>query len=218
MEYTGSSLKEILLFWFSVRFFSGLGYSRYVCTKWSPVKRQCKEITSLYFGLDVFCLLEAGVPEFDKLYTSTPALVYKWERFPLWSCGSSLKEAVYISPKCKEDTAKVLIFGLTRRWGVHRCSKRATLENTDLIFIRFCILPIRTVYIFKRIGADDQRQCLNVVFVLWTGPTYTFHQESSQKPRFLASSRIYEVPKVNPPSCIFSTDFPEIVNFCLKGQ
>jgi hypothetical protein len=35
------------------------------------------------FWLDVFCLLEAGVPEFDKLYTSTPALVYKWERFPL---------------------------------------------------------------------------------------------------------------------------------------
>jgi hypothetical protein len=39
------------------------------------------EMSPLYFGLDVFCIFEARVPEFSTVYTAPPAHAVLWEKF-----------------------------------------------------------------------------------------------------------------------------------------
>jgi hypothetical protein len=62
-------------------------------------------MSSLYFGLDVFCLSEARVPDFAAVYTFTAAPVFHREMFrvqdmkfqPQWTDNIKPKKHVPIS-------------------------------------------------------------------------------------------------------------------------
>jgi hypothetical protein len=53
-----------------------------------------KEMSSLHFGLDVFCQFEARVPEFDAVY-SVHCTLYRGEGLRVNFWDSSLKQAEY---------------------------------------------------------------------------------------------------------------------------
>ncbi len=56
----------------------------------------------MYFGLDVFCMFEARVPEFAMVYTSIAAQVLYYSKevpFAIHKILASVGQILYIKPK-----------------------------------------------------------------------------------------------------------------------